>query len=229
MLVQECIVPAGARDPATGVLQPDPVKFPHGLKDLFDYFHKNGQKAGIYTDVAHLTCAGYEGSGPGPTNPDGHWYLDALTFAQWGVDIIEADFCNTNGVNLTAYELYKGAKDAIAAAYTNVGRPFPVFYQCNWGVESPWLWAPEVSNLFRNTGDICAPGHIAWGNILHNFDNTIVHSSTPPARPGLPGTGIGAWVSVCVVGFVGGGVVSLVPSHPASFFFSSSSHRTTPT
>jgi hypothetical protein len=48
--VQECIVPAGARDPTTGVVQPDPVKFPHGLADLAAYFHSKGLKAGIYTD-----------------------------------------------------------------------------------------------------------------------------------------------------------------------------------
>ena len=93
MLVQECIVKAGARDPVTHVVQPDAVKFPHGLADLADYFHSKGLKAGIYTDVAHLTCAGYEGSGPGGAFPaPGHWPLDALTYAQWGFDMIEADF-----------------------------------------------------------------------------------------------------------------------------------------
>lgn len=35
---------------------------------------------------------------------------------------------------------------------------------------------PTVSNLFRNTGDICAPGSIHWGNIVSNFDNTVSHS-----------------------------------------------------
>lgn len=191
-LVQECIVPAGGRDPTTGVLQPDPVKFPHGLADLASYFHSKGLKAGIYTDVAHLTCAGYEGSGPGPTNPTGHWALDALTFAQWGFDLIEADFCNTQGTNMTAYALYKAAHDAIAAATAATGRPI-VFYQCNWGEQQPWDWFPEVSNLARNTGDICAPGSISFDSILYNFDHTVIHSSTPGSRPGMPGTGIGAW------------------------------------
>ena len=65
MLVQECIVPKGARDPVTHVVIPDAAKFPHGLADLAAYFHSKGLKAGIYTDVAHLTCADYEGSGPG--------------------------------------------------------------------------------------------------------------------------------------------------------------------
>jgi alpha-galactosidase len=191
MLVQECIVPLGARDPVTGVVQPNATKFPHGLASLADYFHSKGLKAGIYTDVKSITCAGYEGSGPGPGAPS-HWALDALTYAQWGFDMIEADFCNSAGSNASAYELYREARDAIAAATAATGRTI-AFYICNWGVEQPWQWAPEVGNLFRNTGDICAPGSIAFGNILHNFDNTVIHSSTPPARPGLPGTGIGAW------------------------------------
>jgi len=198
MLVQECIVPKGARDPVTHVVQPDPKKFPHGLANLADYFHSKGLKAGIYTDVKSITCAGYEGSGPGPGTPS-HWALDALTYAQWGFDMIEADFCNPSGDNETAYELYKGARDGIAAATAATGRVI-TFYACNWGSEAPWTWAPEVANLFRNTGDICSPGKIFWKDILYNFDHTVIHSSTPPARPGLPGTGIGAWNDPDMIG-----------------------------
>lgn len=78
------------------------------------------------------------------------------------------------------------ARDAIAAATAATGRTVAL-YQCNWGAEQPWEWAPEVANLFRNTGDICGPGSIAWGRILSNFDNTVIHSNTPGAAPGLPG------------------------------------------
>jgi alpha-galactosidase len=193
ILIQECIVPAGARDPITHVVQPDPIKFPFGLANLADYIHSKGLKAGIYTDVAHLTCAGFEGSGPGGAFPaPGHWPLDALTYAQWGFDMIEADFCNTGGLNYTALELYTMARDAIAAATAATGRVI-TFYQCNWGAEEPWNWAPEVANLFRNTGDICSPGSISFDRILSNFDNTIKNSNTPPRLPGLQGTGTGAW------------------------------------
>ncbi len=190
MLVQECIVPAGARD-QNGVVMPDPVKFPYGLANLADYFHSKGLKAGIYTDVAWRTCANYEGSGPGPSDPEGHWEIDALTYAQWGYDLIEADFCNTQGTNLTAPELYTRARDAIAAASAATGRTVAL-YICNWGVESPWEWAAPLGNAFRNTPDICAPGSIAWGSILSNFDHTVIHSGSPPLAPGLPGTGLGA-------------------------------------
>lgn len=220
MLVQECIVPLGARDPVTHVVQPNTEMFPHGLKDLADYFHSKGLKAGIYTDIKSKTCANFEGSGPGPGIAS-HWELDALTYAQWGFDMIEADFCNGSGDNETAFELYRSARDAIAAATAATGRVI-TFYACNWGDESPWLWGPQVANLFRNTGDICGPGSIAFKRIvrrrapapkpcslkpshtlplpsrmqLYNFDHTVIHSGTPGAAPGLPGTGIGAWNDV---------------------------------
>ena len=196
MLVQECIVPKGSRDPVTHVVIPNATKFPHGLADLADYFHSKGLKAGIYTDVAHLTCADYEGSGPGGDHgpAPGYWPIDALTYAQWGFDMIEADFCNTGGPNAsyTGLEFYTMARDAIAAATAATGRVVAL-YQCNWGAEAPWEWAPEVANLFRNTGDICGPGSISFGSILSNFDHTVKNSGTPPRLPGLPGTGVGAW------------------------------------
>lgn len=57
MLVQECIVPAGARNAVTHELQPDAAKFPFGLAALAAYFHSIGLKAGIYTDGAPLPGA----------------------------------------------------------------------------------------------------------------------------------------------------------------------------
>ena len=109
------------------------------------------------------------------------------------MDLIEADFCNTEGTNMSALQLYEGARDAIAAATAATGQKMAL-YQCNWGAEEPWNWAPTVANLFRATGDICSPGRIAFSRILSNFDNTIVHSGTPGMAPGQPGTGIGAWL-----------------------------------
>ena len=46
MLVQECIVPKGARDPTTNVVQPDAAMFPNGLANLSAYFHDRGLRAG---------------------------------------------------------------------------------------------------------------------------------------------------------------------------------------
>ena len=185
MLIQECIVPAGARDPVTHVVQPDAVKFPHGLANLADYFHARGLKAGIYTDVMSLTCAGFEGSGPGP-NHTSHWPLDALTYAQWGFDMIEADVCGNPGDGESGQQLFAHASAAIAEASAAVNRSI-TFYMCDWADNGIVKWAPPIANLFRNTGDIQhVAGQCNFEFILQNFDGTVINS-------GAEGTGIGAW------------------------------------
>ena len=75
MIIQECITLAGHRD-ANGVPQPDPKKFPYGIKGLCDYIHSKGLLCGIYTDVGPKTCAGWEGS-------FNHDEIDAKTYAEW--------------------------------------------------------------------------------------------------------------------------------------------------
>ena len=189
MHIEECIVPRGARDPVTHVLQPNATRWPNGLASLAEYFHSKNLRAGVYTDVAAVTCAGFEGSGPGSGDPVGHWPLDAQTFAEWGFDMIEADFCNAEGDTQT---LYTNARDAIAAATAATGRRM-TYYVCSWGDSATWQWSGAVANLARNTGDICSPGSIAFEDILANFGNTIANSGTPGQAPGLPGTGVGAW------------------------------------
>ena len=51
----------------SGLLVPDPEKFPFGMKAVADYVHSKGLK--------------FE-------------YTDAATFASWGVDFLKYDFCN---------------------------------------------------------------------------------------------------------------------------------------
>ena len=59
----------GTRD-ALGMIQPDPQRFPSGMKALGDYLHARGLKFGIYSDAGERTCAGRPGS-------QGHEFLDA--------------------------------------------------------------------------------------------------------------------------------------------------------
>jgi alpha-galactosidase len=107
--------------------------------------------------------------------------------------MIEADFCGRAGDGETDQELYAHASAAIAAASAATNRTI-AFYMCNWGSDAPWKWAPQYANLFRNTVDIqYVAGQCNFPFILRNFDATVVNSGTPPSRPGLPGTGIGAW------------------------------------
>lgn len=164
LIIQECIVPAGHRD-ADGTLLPDPAKFPHGIPALVAYIHSKGLKAGIYTDVGPKTCAGYEGSYQ-------HEEQDARTFASWGIDLIEEDFCY-KPEGYTAAQLYSRMRDAIA----HTGRPM-LFYICNWGSELTWTWAPGLGNVWRSTDDVGEPGHADWNRILRNFDQNAFHASS---------------------------------------------------
>jgi alpha-galactosidase len=163
LIIQECIVPAGHRA-VDGTLLPDAVRFPHGIPALVAYIHGKGLKAGIYTDLGSLTCAKYEGSFQ-------HEEQDAQTFASWGIDLVEEDFC-FKPEGYTAAQLYTRMRDAIAHS----GRPM-LFYICNWGREMAWSWAPGLGNVWRSTQDVGDPGHADWQRILRNFDQNALHAS----------------------------------------------------
>ncbi|SMD20325.1 NPCBM/NEW2 domain-containing protein [Kibdelosporangium aridum] len=127
---------------AQGNLEPDPVRFPRGIKFVADYVHSKGLKFGIYTSAGTKTCntAGF----PGGLNNE---QRDANLFASWGVDYLKYDNCNNQGVD--AKQRYTKMRDALAAT----GRPI-VYSICEWGQNKPWEWAQNVGNLWRTTGDI---------------------------------------------------------------------------
>lgn len=131
----------GERD-QFGFIQPDPDRFPSGIKALADYIHGKGLKFGIYSDAGWKTCAGKPGS-------RGYEYQDAMKYAEWGVDYLKYDWCNTEGLN--ARGAYLTMRDALYAA----GRPI-VFSLCEWGSNKPWEWAKDIGHLWRTTGDITA-------------------------------------------------------------------------
>jgi alpha-galactosidase len=123
-----------------GNLVADPAKFPEGMKALADYVHLKGLKLGIYSDAGAQTCAGYPGS-------KDHEMQDARLFASWGIDYLKYDWCSTQGLNTV--EAYTKIRDALYAA----GRPI-VLGICEWGNSQPWLWAKEMGQLWRISGDI---------------------------------------------------------------------------
>jgi alpha-galactosidase len=129
----------GKRD-ADGFITADPGKFPSGMKALGDYIHSRGLKFGIYSDAGTHTCGGRPGS-------QGHEYQDAITYARWGVDYLKYDWCKTGSRN--AEEAYALMADALRST----GREI-VFSICEWGTNQPWLWARNIGNLWRTTGDI---------------------------------------------------------------------------
>ena len=129
----------GERD-ENGNIQPDPERFPSGMKALADYVHSKGLKLGIYSDAGWQTCAGRPGS-------RGYEFQDAQQYANWGIDYLKYDWCNTDGLKA------EGAYLTMRQALNKAGRPI-VFSICEWGDNEPWKWASDVGHLWRTTGDI---------------------------------------------------------------------------
>lgn len=131
---------------ADGKLQPDPVRFPSGLKALADFMHAKGLEFGMYEDYGTHTCAGYPGI-------LGHLETDAQTFAEWGVDYVKLDGCYADPVDMdTGYPEF--------GQYLNAtGRP--MVYSCSWpdyqlasGMTPDWESIIKTCNLWRNFDDI---------------------------------------------------------------------------
>lgn len=133
----------------------DKEKFPGGIKSLADYVHSKGLKFGIYSDAGTHTCGGRPGS-------KNYEFIDAKTYAEWGVDYLKYDWCNTEGQD--AKKSYSLMRDALYKA----GRPI-VFSLCEWGYSKPWEWAGDVGQLWRTTLDIDLGARFdgdKWGNQL---------------------------------------------------------------
>ena len=145
---------------AQGNIVPDPVRFPSGMKALADYIHSKGLKFGLYSDAGTLTCQKRPGS-------RGYEFQDARQYAAWDVDYLKYDWCSTSTQNAQAS--YSIMRDALLKA----GRPI-VFSICEWGTAKPWLWAKDVGNLWRTTGDIqdCWDCKRDWGGmgVVHILD-----------------------------------------------------------
>jgi len=130
----------GQRD-ANGFMQAN-QKFPD-MKALADYVHSKGLKLGIYSSPGRKTCAGYEGT-------LGHEQQDAQTYANWGIDYLKYDWCQSSGTRDQMIAAYTKMHDAIK----KTGRPI-VFSLCEYGWNKVWEWGPSVGgNLWRTTGDI---------------------------------------------------------------------------
>ena len=125
------------RDP-TGVIMPDPTRFPSGIKALADYVHSKGLKLGLYSDHGVQTCGGRPGG-------YGYEYLDANTYAAWGVDYLKYDNCNLPSGDVPQTD-YFHMSDALMRS----GRPI-TFSICAWTFDS---WDSQLGNLWRTPGDI---------------------------------------------------------------------------
>lgn len=125
-----------------GRFVPDPEKFPHGMKAVANYVHSKGLKFGMYSCAGARTCAGYPGSYD-------HEFVDAQTFASWGVDFLKYDFCNFPSSG-SCKQRYLTMSMALKAS----GREI-LFSACNWGMQEPGQWMRQIgAHMYRSTGDI---------------------------------------------------------------------------
>lgn len=152
-----------------GRLQPDPEKFPNGMKAIGDYIHSKGLKFGIYECRGYLTCQQLPGSFE-------HEEIDMMTFAEWGVDYIKLDACfaEKNG-RLTTEDL-QVYKETIE----KTGRQM-ILSISDFG-NGAWVWGGKnYGQLWRTSYDI-----YPWiENVYHHAETSGGDLRIHPAFNGL--------------------------------------------
>lgn len=149
-----------------GHMVPNP-RFPD-MKELSDYIHGLGLKMGIYSSPGPTTCGGCLGSYD-------HEFLDAQSYAAWGVDYLKYDWCSydpqmegkrtrpaTFGDWSKAWQTpeFQKREEVIKpyalmrAALDKLDRDI-VFSLCQYGMGNVSEWGDRVGgNCWRTTGDI---------------------------------------------------------------------------
>ncbi|PFH52279.1 glycoside hydrolase family 27 protein [Amanita thiersii Skay4041] len=142
---------------SNGQLVVDATKFPSGMKNLTDFLHDLGFKAG--EDQGTATCAGFAGS-------LFHELTDARTFAEWGFDYVKIDNCNSGSFNGTNPERFQRWTDALTQVKNETGRI--IFYSLvEWQGFDAWTWGPSIANAWRIYDDISAD----WRRIKQILNN----------------------------------------------------------
>jgi len=100
------------------------------MKDVADYIHSKGLKAGIYTD------AGIDGCGGTNDGSYGHYQQDFDQFAAWGYDAVKVDFCGGRKQNLNPADTYAKVRDALLGNSSNrpmllnICNPLRLLHRC---------------------------------------------------------------------------------------------------
>ncbi|MBE6574047.1 MAG: glycoside hydrolase family 27 protein [Ruminococcaceae bacterium] len=147
-----------------GRLVPDRKKFPNGMKAVADYVHSKGLKLGIYSCAGQLTCEGFPGSYE-------HEFIDAETFAEWGVDFLKYDYCfKPKGADPAC--LYRRMGMALA----NCGRDI-LFSGCSWGADETRKWMKTTgAHMWRCTGDM-VDSAVSIKDHAYNVDRDLKYSA----------------------------------------------------
>ena len=130
---------AGGRN-ESGYLYAEKDHFPNGMAPVVEYAHSKDLTFGLYTCAGTETCVG------GRPGSKDHWTQDANVFAEWHVDVVKMDWCNTQGMHPQI--AYKQMSDAMNAT----GRRMHL-NMCEWGQENPWEWGGAIAQSWRMSGD----------------------------------------------------------------------------
>ena len=159
------------RDDVSGLVNYNTRKFPKGMKELADYIHQNGLKAGMYTDAGDTSCGNRRedtnfGLYVGLYDPRG-WANDdkdiRMFLHNWSYDYIKIDNCGLGNVGMTnsRYIDIGNVIRQVSAEDEN----WKVFNICSKSI--PGAWAPDVADSWRTSGDIST----SWDRILSCLDS----------------------------------------------------------
>jgi len=155
---------------SNGTIQPDPARFPSGMRALADYVHSRGLRFGLYTAQGSRTCQGRPGSFL-------HEEIDAATYCDWGVDYLKVDNCGGSSwpqLN-TSWTKFRNAFDSCEK---KTGRPIVLSVEYCRSVSGCGEWITRTANVWRTTGDIQA----TWSSVMYNIHRQ--DHMYPVARPG---------------------------------------------
>ncbi|XP_062518978.1 uncharacterized protein LOC134194089 isoform X2 [Corticium candelabrum] len=158
-----------------GSIQADKNRFPSGIKNLTDYLHSKGLLFGLYTSAGLYTCSSGGRDEPIPGSY-GHYEQDAKTFANWGVDYVKIDWCNTkvNGKEIDPETVHTEFSKALNAT----GRP--IFLNlCRGYSYPPPSYTAKVANSWRVNGD----HHDRWDDSTSH----VIEIMAPVAKYAGPG------------------------------------------
>lgn len=118
------------------------------MKDMVDYIHSKGLKAGIYSSPGPTTCAGYAGS-------YNHEEQDAKQFADWGFDLLKYDWCSYGNVDKSTTNIARQKPYIIMGSILQKQNRDIVFNICQYGMNEVWKWGAEVGGqTWRTGGDL---------------------------------------------------------------------------
>jgi alpha-galactosidase len=170
---------------ASGNLQVNRQRFPHGMKPVSRAIHALGLKFGIYEDAGYATCGGFAGSGQPQGGGKDHFVEDARLFASWGVDYLKLDGCNVYVPPAQSSDAaYRRAYAAEAAALKSAGRLIvfsesaPAYFQGTPQWYDVLSWVPLYGQLWREGTDVAIfrasnPDRSRFHSVLWNYSYNL--------------------------------------------------------